>query len=306
VKVVVDASVIVKWFVQEDGRDAARHLVKLGCPCEAPELAIVEVAGALSLKVRANTLTWDQALASLRAMPDGTDVRASAAFIEMAMNLSVEIDHHINDCLYLALALSEDKMLVTADVKFLNKLALTKYKTQVIRLDVSALNKADAKHALGSIESFAARVTERMSPSYRDEMTREFRRAFPGLLAGDVQKMLQKMRSGSVAGVFSPEQWAFFQAMEAASTSSVEQFGARRFRDEFNRLDELSRVSLVSLWVLGADFSSIDDWLEAKEIGQQIARQIDSNDGGATWIAMLLARWHEFDRGVGIVRAAIT
>ena len=56
--IVVDASVIVKWFVPEVGAAAARALLSLADELISPELARVEVASAPIRKGLRQELTW--------------------------------------------------------------------------------------------------------------------------------------------------------------------------------------------------------------------------------------------------------
>lgn len=58
--VVIDASVCIKWFVREDGSDAAIRLIEEGTPFLAPDLLFAEFANVMWLKHRAGMLSNDQ------------------------------------------------------------------------------------------------------------------------------------------------------------------------------------------------------------------------------------------------------
>jgi len=113
---VVDASVAVKWVVPENGSDRARSLAQ--AKLEAPDLLFVECANILWKKVRLGHLTRREAADCLRlllAMP--VALAGSRELLDSALRLSLELDHPVYDCLYLALALQRRFPLVTADEK---------------------------------------------------------------------------------------------------------------------------------------------------------------------------------------------
>ena len=116
--VVVDASVAVKWVVPEPDSAAATALRSAG-ELIAPETWIVEAANALWKYVARGQLNATQAelrLAELRSAP----VAASNIDqdIDDALELAIDLNHPIYDCLYLALALRLDAYVVTADRRF--------------------------------------------------------------------------------------------------------------------------------------------------------------------------------------------
>ena len=57
---VVDASVVVKWFVPEIHTDAARHLLILPHEYFAPDLLFAETANTIWKKIRRGELTTEQ------------------------------------------------------------------------------------------------------------------------------------------------------------------------------------------------------------------------------------------------------
>ncbi|MBV9991903.1 MAG: type II toxin-antitoxin system VapC family toxin [Alphaproteobacteria bacterium] len=116
--IVVDASVAVKWVVQEPDSAAAEALRFAG-ELIAPENWLVEAANALWKYVVRRQLSAPQAeqrLLELRAAP----VIASAIDpdIHSALQLAIDLNHPIYDCLYLALAIRLGTHVVTADRRF--------------------------------------------------------------------------------------------------------------------------------------------------------------------------------------------
>jgi predicted nucleic acid-binding protein len=120
---IVDTSVVVKWFVDEDGFVAARTLLAPEVKRIAPELVVVETANVLQRKARVGQLEEIQATKAVastawffaRLVP-------SVDLVEPAFALSQRLDHSVYDCMFLTLALSEENgRLVTSDAKFIGK-----------------------------------------------------------------------------------------------------------------------------------------------------------------------------------------
>ena len=111
---VVDASVAVKWVVRETGSDSARSLSR--ARLELPDLLLVECANILWKKVRIGDLTRQDAIGCLAVLLQApVNFTACRDLVESAMALSLELQHPVYDCLYLALALRRAVPLVTAD-----------------------------------------------------------------------------------------------------------------------------------------------------------------------------------------------
>ncbi len=121
--IVVDASVAAKWFLPEPGEAAAQELLSSGQKLVAPALIRVEVAAAITRKVRLKEIQSQDAASAvqlwLRALVDGVvTLVADESDIEQAVKLALELRHSLQDCLYLALAVRLAVPLVTADEKF--------------------------------------------------------------------------------------------------------------------------------------------------------------------------------------------
>lgn len=136
-RLVVDASVAVKWLVDEDGSSAADRLLGAAPDSEmhAPRLMASEVANALWRKARMGEIKRRDAsvlAASVEQMPvawaDDEGLSGDAA------RLAVGLDRPVYDCMYLALAYRVDARLVTADARFANALASTEHGGAVVSL----------------------------------------------------------------------------------------------------------------------------------------------------------------------------
>ena len=113
---VVDASVAVKWVLEEPGSDRARLLSS--ARLEAPDLLPIECANVLWKKVQLGDLRGDGAALRLALLLHAPITLAdSRNLLEAAFRLSLELKHPVYDCLYLALAAKRDVPLVTADRK---------------------------------------------------------------------------------------------------------------------------------------------------------------------------------------------
>jgi predicted nucleic acid-binding protein len=120
-RLVVDASVAVKWVVTEEGTSEAVAL--LGVPgLAAPDLLIPECSNILWKKVRRSELTVDQAMMAARILQHAdVEIHPMRPLLEMATRLALDLDHAAYDCIYLALAVSNGWRFVTADERFLRK-----------------------------------------------------------------------------------------------------------------------------------------------------------------------------------------
>src|SRR5918992_5397045 len=96
--IVVDASVIVKWFIPEVGDAAAKALLAGADELIAPELARVEVASALLRKAIRQELTGADVASTLGAwfgaLADGQILLLpNEDHIEAAAKLALELQH---------------------------------------------------------------------------------------------------------------------------------------------------------------------------------------------------------------------
>jgi predicted nucleic acid-binding protein len=86
VSVVPDASVVVKWFVREDGHPAALSLLERSGAVVAPDLVFAETANVVWKKLRRGELTLQQANQTCEALPEFfTRVVPTASLIQDAL-----------------------------------------------------------------------------------------------------------------------------------------------------------------------------------------------------------------------------
>jgi len=117
VRIVIDASVAVKWVIAEAGSEAADAL--LNQDLMAPVLWLAEAANSLWRRVRLGDITAEQAGVRLSGLLEAPVASLPIQpYLERALRLATEIGHPIYDCLYLAVALHHDATVVTADRRF--------------------------------------------------------------------------------------------------------------------------------------------------------------------------------------------
>jgi predicted nucleic acid-binding protein len=124
--IVVDASVAVKWLVSEQDEDAAEELLRTEAQVAGPALLRVEVTAAIARKARFGEIQVAQAEAAIELWLTilgraDLDLLAESPDLPRALKLSLELNHPLQDCVYLALAERLDAPLVTADEKFAAK-----------------------------------------------------------------------------------------------------------------------------------------------------------------------------------------
>ena len=122
-EVVVDASVAVKWFVEEPGTPAARDRLAGHVRLVAPDLVVVEVCNALWRRVRAGGIDEAQARAAIDLVARYYEELVPAAGLsERAFAIALELGHPVYDCFYLALAEKRGTQVLTADGRLLVRL----------------------------------------------------------------------------------------------------------------------------------------------------------------------------------------
>jgi predicted nucleic acid-binding protein len=124
---VVDASVAAKWFApDEDHADAAFALLEHNPRLHAPDFFLLELDNLFCKWARRGIVTPDETEEMRRELRKQTIVYYPFAEIQdHAFALANETGRALYDCLYLALAILIDGVMVTADKKFHDDLANT-------------------------------------------------------------------------------------------------------------------------------------------------------------------------------------
>ena len=134
---VVDSSVVVKWFLPEPSHLEAVRLLRLYREQElqllAPALIMSEVSNVFCKRFRRGELSASEVSQAFRLLKIYSPVLvADAEFLGEAVRLAMATGRAVYDCLYLALALSHNCDLITADRKF--HTAMTKAFPMVLHL----------------------------------------------------------------------------------------------------------------------------------------------------------------------------
>lgn len=116
---IVDASVALRWFLNESGAADAASTFSQGPPPSAPDLVLVEIANGLWSAARRQRIDETTARALLATAPAlFGELRPAETLMATAFNMARALDHPVYDCLYLAMADAERQPLLTADMKF--------------------------------------------------------------------------------------------------------------------------------------------------------------------------------------------
>jgi len=105
---VVDASVALKWVLQEPDSAIAEALVRLESDLIIPDFWLAEATNVLWVQVRRKLLTLEEAqegLALLRALIAPTPT-ADMKLHEVALDIGIAVNHSTYDTLYLAFAIA--------------------------------------------------------------------------------------------------------------------------------------------------------------------------------------------------------
>jgi predicted nucleic acid-binding protein len=135
VSVVVDASVALKWLVAE--ADSAEALeLRAGQDVRAPDLLLIECRNALLSHVRQKKLSHAAALqAEIDLGESGVEIVPSQPLLPHAFALALDLGKPIYDCIYLAAAIAADRVLITADARFVkaaDRLVATKGRVRLL------------------------------------------------------------------------------------------------------------------------------------------------------------------------------
>jgi predicted nucleic acid-binding protein len=124
---VIDASVAVKWFIDEARHEDAKGYLAGTDPLLAPRLIEVEVVSALSRRVRNQEMPKSHGLKLIERWledfltGDLLQLVEDRVLLHDAAQLAAALDHKLPDCLYLALARQSECPLVTADAQLARK-----------------------------------------------------------------------------------------------------------------------------------------------------------------------------------------
>lgn len=127
-RLVIDASVLVKMFFEEEHSEASVRHVKQATELLAPDLLWVEAANVVWKRLRRGELDAADAPALIQEMLRVPIVtHRNFDLVASATILAADTGRTVYDCLYLALAIQENICVLTADERFANALRAGPY-----------------------------------------------------------------------------------------------------------------------------------------------------------------------------------
>lgn len=130
-RLVADASVVVKTLIPEPDSDLAAKILQ--AECGAPDLIFAEVANVLWKVHRRGAITLDElseATALLSAV--NLEIATNGPLAAAALRYATALDHAAYDCFYLALAEQEGVHLITADAGLQRKVSASNLTVKVL------------------------------------------------------------------------------------------------------------------------------------------------------------------------------
>ena len=132
---VSDASVAVKWAVEEEDYEKAAQLLSGEHQLHVPRVLAAELANALRSKVLSGVLAPHLVAGMLgSALSSISNWAADELLAADALRIAIGLNHPVYDCVYLALAYQVGGTLVTADTRFFNTVAGTEHAERVVLL----------------------------------------------------------------------------------------------------------------------------------------------------------------------------
>lgn len=122
-RAVLDASIVVKLFFEENHSDIAEQCLRTIPELLAPDLVWAEATNVIWKRCRRGDLNLNDATeiaARLIELP--LQIHGSANLISDALKLAVQFDRTVYDCLYVVLAVKTDSVMISGDQRLVNAL----------------------------------------------------------------------------------------------------------------------------------------------------------------------------------------
>lgn len=129
---VIDASAAAKWYFPEEHSDSARSLLSSGHDLHAPDFLLVEVSNVLWKRCRRGEITPNGAAKIRKALAAaGLRLFPAVELVEPASEIALQAGCTVYDALYVALAITLDARLVTADRRLVDLISTAQYAPHV-------------------------------------------------------------------------------------------------------------------------------------------------------------------------------
>jgi predicted nucleic acid-binding protein len=120
---VVDASLVVKWFIPEIHSEVARRWLGASHDYVAPDLLFSEAGNAVGKKVRRQELDEDEGRQLVKDLAQvAVETVATRSLLEDALALALTAGITVYDAMYLALAVRLETEVITGDDRFADRI----------------------------------------------------------------------------------------------------------------------------------------------------------------------------------------
>jgi predicted nucleic acid-binding protein len=130
VSYLVDASVAFKWFISKEPLhiEAQAFLRRSEGDLHAPEFILAEIANAIWKKQIRREMSRSQANLIVAALPGYIHtLHPTRSLIDRALEIAIDLEHPVYDCIYLACAEITRRILMTDDRRLRQRVAGTPF-----------------------------------------------------------------------------------------------------------------------------------------------------------------------------------
>jgi predicted nucleic acid-binding protein len=121
---VVDASLLIKWFVPEIHSEAARRWLGASHDYVAPDLLFAEAGNVVWKKVQRKELDPDEGRQLVEDLADvAVEAVATRGLLQDALALALAVGITVYDALYLTLAVRLETQVITGDDRVVGRIA---------------------------------------------------------------------------------------------------------------------------------------------------------------------------------------
>jgi predicted nucleic acid-binding protein len=133
-RIVVDASVVAKWFVAEPNSDSAQRVFESNHVLVVPGHALGEVGEVLVRQYRRGAITAVQLALAEAALPTSlASIRLDLLFAR-SLEIALHVSASFYDILYIAAAEYEDTFLISADDRLIRAVNGSQWQRRVVSL----------------------------------------------------------------------------------------------------------------------------------------------------------------------------
>jgi predicted nucleic acid-binding protein len=269
VRITVDASVAVKWLVEEEGRREALTLTAPRLERHAPDLLLPECANVIWKKERRGEIAAARPfIDQIAQLSEAVALHPGAELVRDAAGIALDVGHPVYDCFYIACAKLTDSVLVTSDRRLAGIVSRSTHPVTAVLLD--------DREAMARIEAAGVRLI--ISPGKVAELIEAWDR-------------FMATWDSVLEDTFSPA------SSEGSRTISLEHRDIARqlvqtspaYRRLIDLVQELNHDERVDLLVLG--WSGRGEQMTRRRLFEQALRMVDQVD--VNYIAHLGADWRE-------------